>query len=368
MTITIRTQKTARPKALTAQTENEARRNILLCRWLILCCTLVCAMILIGAITRLTESGLSIVQWKLVTGAIPPLTEAQWQAEFEEYKASPEFLKKNFWMTVSDFKHIYFWEWLHRLLGRLIGMIYLLPFLFFLSRSMIPKGWVLRLSGLILLVGVQGFMGWYMVKSGLVDQPAVSHYRLAAHLGLALLLYALTLASALALGYPQKSGNIPNDGTLYNAGWVALGLLTVTILWGAFTAGLDAGLVYNETFPMMGKDWVPPEITNAPSLLEALTETHVGVQFLHRWLAVATAFCIMAYALYAIIGQKKTEKIFAALFVTILLQVALGIGTLFSGTHILPATMHQAGAVLILTIFTIILYRTRPHRKQKPHD
>lgn len=326
--------------------------------WLMLCCALVFIMIVIGAITRLTESGLSIVEWKLVTGIIPPITEAQWQLEFEEYRNSPEFLKKNFWMTVSDFKNIYFWEWLHRLLGRIIGLAYALPFLFFLYKRAIPKGYVLKMGGLVVLVGAQGLMGWYMVQSGLVDQPAVSHFRLAAHLGLALILYAMTLWYALALGQVKNNDENQTNQKLRTLGWGGLLLLSITILWGAFTAGLDAGLVYNDTFPMMGKNWIPDEITQAPAPLTTLIENHAGVQFLHRWLAMLTAAYLLAYALYAIFSQNMQGKSWPALVIMILAQVALGIITLFSAVHIVPAALHQAGAVALLTLMIIILHAT----------
>lgn len=326
--------------------------------WLLVCCALVFLIIIVGAVTRLTESGLSIVEWKPITGVIPPLTEAQWQAEFEAYKNSPEFLKKNFWMQVGDFKNIYFWEWLHRLLGRVIGLAYALPFLFFVYKRAIPKGYTLKLFGLVLLVGTQGFMGWYMVKSGLVDQPAVSHYRLAAHLGLALTLYALTLRYALALGQIKKIEDAQAARKLHRLAWLGLVMLAITILWGAFTAGLDAGLVYNETFPMMGGRWVPDEITNAQAPLISLLETHAGVQFSHRWLAILTATYLFIYALYAIFSQKRQERSFALLGVIVTMQIALGILTLLSGIHILPATLHQAGAVILLTIMMLILHAT----------
>lgn len=326
--------------------------------WLMLCCALVFIMIVIGAITRLTESGLSIVEWKLVTGIIPPITETQWQYEFEEYRNSPEFLKKNFWMTVADFKNIYFWEWLHRLLGRIIGLAYALPFLFFLYKRAIPNGYALKLGGLVLLVGAQGLMGWYMVQSGLVDQPAVSHFRLAAHLGLALILYAMTLWYVLALGQAKKAVHNPGNQKLHALGWCGLLLLSITILWGAFTAGLDAGLVYNDTFPMMGKSWIPDEITQAPAPLTTLIESHAGVQFMHRWLAMLTAAYLLAYALYAIFSQNMPGKSYPALVIMIVAQVALGIITLFSGVHIAPAALHQAGAVALLTLMVIIIHST----------
>ncbi len=331
-----------------------------LSNWLFFCSVLVFIMILIGAVTRLTESGLSIVEWKPVTGTIPPMAEGDWQVEFESYKQSPEFIKKNFWMSLDDFKKIYFWEWFHRLLGRLIGLAYALPFIYFLARKKIPREFRLKLLTLPLLVGAQGAMGWYMVKSGLVDQPSVSHYRLAAHLSLALLLYSLSLW--FALGFLRTNDEIrdrPQDRTLYKTGCCLLGLVSLTILWGAFTAGLDAGLVYNDTFPKMGENWIPAEITNARSWLFALIETHAGVQFLHRWLAMFTILGTLFYVFNAVKVHKRREKAFKALGVMIILQLGLGLTTLFSGVALLPAVLHQAGAIIILTLLLMILHGFR---------
>ena len=335
--------------------------------WLIVCCTLVFVMISVGAITRLTESGLSIVQWKLATGIIPPITETQWQAEFEEYKSSPEFRKKNFWMSADEFKNIYFWEWFHRLLGRVIGLAYALPFLYFLYKNALPQGYKIKLALLVLLVGAQGLMGWYMVKSGLIDEPAVSHFRLAAHLGLALLLYALTLWHILAIK-PDNVKSAKPDSRLYCLGFMAVTLLSATILWGAFTAGLDAGLIYNDTFPMMGGRWIPEELNATDNLTRGITETHAGVQFTHRWLAILTTLFISFYALYAKIRKKRSERVFSAGLAMVLLQFTLGILTLFTGVHILPAVLHQMGAVILLSILLTALYKTKDHRKLPRHD
>jgi cytochrome c oxidase assembly protein subunit 15 len=328
--------------------------------WLFLCCALVFLIIIVGAVTRLTESGLSIVEWKPVIGTLPPMNEADWRKEFEAYKQSPEYIKKNFWMTVEDFKKIYFWEWFHRLLGRIIGLAYALPFFYLLAKRQIPQGYTLKFLTLVLLVGFQGAMGWYMVKSGLIDQPSVSHYRLAAHLSLALLLYSLSLWTALSLRTNKKTINRQPDKALYYSGWWLLGLIGLTILWGAFTAGLDAGLVYSDTFPKMGETWIPAEVTKGQSLAKALLETHAGVQFLHRWLAILSAMSILLYAFCAISARKRREKAFAALGVMIVLQVALGLSTLFSGVALLPAVLHQAGAIVVLTLLLMILHGLKP--------
>lgn len=324
--------------------------------WLFFCCALVFCIIIVGAVTRLTESGLSIVEWKPVIGTIPPLSASDWHREFEAYKQSPEFTKKNFWMSLDDFKKIYFWEWFHRLLGRIIGLVYALPFLYFWAKNQIPQGYKLKILALPFLVGIQGAMGWYMVKSGLVDQPAVSHYRLAAHLSLALLLYSLTFWHALSL---RKTNIKPQEKSLRIAGWSLLGLLSLTILWGAFTAGLDAGLVYNDTFPKMGERWIPTEITNAHPWPLALLETHTGVQLLHRWLAMLTAGAILSYVIYAIYGCQRREITYAGLGVMIVVQLGLGLTTLFSGVALLPAVLHQAGAIILLTFLLLILHGFR---------
>ncbi|MGH1374908.1 MAG: COX15/CtaA family protein [Alphaproteobacteria bacterium] len=323
--------------------------------WLLLCCGSVFLMIIIGAITRLSGSGLSIVEWKPLMGAIPPLNEQEWQRVFELYQTSPEYQKKNFWMEISDFKSIFFWEWFHRLLGRLIGIIYAIPFLFFLIKGWIPKGHKTKLFGLFLLGGAQGFMGWYMVKSGLVDIPAVSHYRLTAHLSLALLIYGLMFW--LALTYRKIAKNItPSpDNALYTHSWVTLGFLVLTIFWGAYTAGLDAGLIYNDTFPMMGKTWIPEEVWFHKPLWMNFFENHAGVQFTHRWLAIATALVTLSFATHGLI-KKRTEISFPLIGAMVLIQIGLGIATLFSSVHLHTAVTHQAGAVLLLTLLITCMH------------
>lgn len=306
--------------------------------WLILCAFMVFAMAVIGAVTRLTESGLSITEWKPVAGVLPPLNEAAWQEQFERYKNTPEFAAKHFWMELGDFKKIFFWEWLHRLWGRLIGLVYALPLLWFWTRRQLPQGTGWKFAALLALGGLQGFIGWFMVQSGLIDRPSVSHIRLALHLSLALILFAFLLWLALDLRTPtsrQKSSR------LSHAGWGVLALLSLTILWGAFTAGLDAGKIYN-SFPLMGDGLVPPDFINP------LTSA-AGVQFIHRWLAVTT---MVAVLLYAAATRRKT-RIAPFLAMMVLVQIGLGLATLLSQVQIGLAAFHQAGAITLLALLII---------------
>ena len=299
-----------------------------------------------------------MVEWRPLIGALPPMNETEWNRVFDLYKESPEFQKKNFWMSLSDFKQIFFWEWFHRLLGRLIGIIYLIPFLFFLIKGWIPKGYKAKLFALFLLGGLQGFMGWYMVKSGLVDIPAVSHYRLAAHLSLALILLSIMLW--LGLTFRKTAMNIPAnpDSALYNHGLICLGALILTLFWGAYTAGLDAGLVYNDTFPKMGDTWIPEEVWFYKPIWKNFFENHAGVQFMHRWLAVITVTLIISFALHA--GHKnRTEKSFIFLAIVVFIQFALGIMTLYSHVDLHIAVTHQAGAVTLLSALLVCLHAVR---------
>ena len=329
--------------------------------WLIVCNIFIFAMVMIGAITRLTESGLSMVEWKPLIGAIPPLNEQEWQRVFDLYRETPEFQKKNFWMGIDDFKTIFFWEWFHRLWGRLIGMVFALPFIFFLIRGWIPQGYKLKLFGILILGGLQGYMGWYMVQSGLVDQPAVSHYRLAAHLALALLIFSLILWNILDLRKIIGNKFPRPDAFLYGFSWICLGFLILTIFWGAYTAGLDAGLVYNDSFPMMGGRWIPSEVWYSQPYWVNLFENHAGVQFVHRWLAMATSLIILIFSLMSVL-RGRTEIIFPLAAMMVLMQAALGILTLFSGVNIVLAAAHQAGAVILLSLILCCVHALRPAR------
>ncbi len=312
-------------------------------------------MIIIGAITRLSESGLSMVEWRPLIGALPPMNEEEWKRIFNLYKESPEFQKKNFWMSVADFKYIFFWEWFHRFWGRMIGIIYMLPFTFFLLKGWIPKTYKLKFFGLLLLGGAQGAMGWYMVKSGLVDIPTVSHYRLAAHLFLAFLIIALMLWLGMTLR-KAASGRAENpDSALFKHGLICLGALVATIFWGAYTAGLDAGLVYNDSYPKMGATWIPEEVWFYKPVWLNFFENHAGVQFMHRWLAFITLLLVLSFSAHAI-RKRRTDICFALISIMVLMQFALGIITLFSHVALPIATLHQAGAVILLGLLILCLH------------
>ena len=332
--------------------QNPSARSI--SNWLFGVAALVFVMIIVGAITRLTESGLSMVEWRPLIGTLPPLNEEAWTRVFELYKQTPEFQKKNFWMGIEDFKRIFFWEWFHRFMGRMIGVAYALPFFYFLLTKKIPDGFKLKLLFLLTLGGLQGLLGWYMVQSGLVDRPSVSHYRLSAHLGVALLIFSLLIWNALSIRGVEKN---PSP-QLYTHAWITLGFMILTIFWGAYTAGLDAGLVYNE-FPLMSGGIMPPDMWHLQPYWINFFENIPSVQFTHRWLAITTAGIILTLWGHALYNKNVIWPIhILALLITI--QVGLGIATLLSGVHINLATAHQAGAALLLATMTIILYKTRP--------
>jgi cytochrome c oxidase assembly protein subunit 15 len=303
--------------------------------WLYFTAFAVFAMAVIGAITRLTESGLSMVEWHPLMGALPPLNETEWNRVFALYQETPEFQKKNFGMELEQFKSIFFWEWLHRLWGRMIGIIYALPLLYFWARKQIPEGYKLKLLIGLILGGLQGLMGWYMVKSGLIDRPSVSHFKLAAHLSLAFIIFSYLLWIAFSLRNPTP---ITSSFCLKRHGWIALFFVFSTVIWGAFTAGLDAGLIYN-TWPMMGPHWIPPELSTFTNIFT----NPVSVQFTHRWVAVLTSIIVLGFAY-----RVKSFPLSGMMF----LQIGLGIATLLSHVVIPLAALHQAGA-LILTVLII---------------
>lgn len=309
--------------------------------WLFVCCFMIFAMAVIGAITRLTESGLSITEWKPIAGALPPLSQEAWQYQFDLYKQSPEFAAKHFWMELGDFKKIFFWEWLHRLWGRTIGLAYALPLLWFWWKKQIPQGYGWKLLGIFCLGGLQGVVGWYMVKSGLSQRPEVSHLRLAMHLGLALFIYGVTLWTALSLLISPS----PDGDRKTKFGPSALFLVSVTIIWGAFVAGLDAGMAYN-TFPMMNGRWTP----DTPWSFHAMLFDHGWVQFTHRWLAKTTFVVTMIYAFRA-----RSWPVGAM----VCIQLGLGIATLLSQVALPFAALHQAGAIMLLSLLIVSLVQER---------
>lgn len=328
--------------------------------WLIACAAMVFAMAIIGAITRLTGSGLSMVEWRPLIGAIPPLSEAEWQRVFDLYRQSPEYRHVNAGMSLDDFKFIFFWEWFHRLWGRLIGLVFVIPFLWFWLRGRIERPLLPKLLGLLALGGMQGVIGWWMVMSGLVDRPAVSHYRLAIHLSLAFLIYALLLWVAFGLLERGRAALPPTVGTLRRHAWAAMALLAVTIVWGAKVAGIDAGLAYN-SFPLMNGHLLPPEAWNlVPAWLNLLENTAL-VQFTHRWLGIATAATVVAlwWRIERSAVEDGTRRLGRWLALAAVGQASLGITTLLLFVPLGVATAHQGGALVLLTLLLAVAFRLR---------
>ena len=326
-------------------------------RWLLLCCALVFAMVILGGVTRLTGSGLSMVDWRPVTGFLPPLTDEAWQKTFDMYQQSPEFQKVNSQMDVGDFKGIFWLEYLHRLLGRTIGIVFLVPFLVFAWRGYFRKSEGPKYALMFVLGGMQGVLGWYMVKSGLVDDPHVSQYRLTAHLVAAFLIYAYMFWVALSLLHPHSGSN---QHTWYKKSVALTTLITITVVSGGFVAGLKAGKIYN-TFPMMGDYWAPPGMFALDPWWSNFFDNMATVQFDHRVLAITTFAIIVAFWLRI----RRTDlpariaKAVNALLHTAVLQIALGITTLLLVVPTFLAVTHQAVAMLLFTVALYICHGLR---------
>jgi cytochrome c oxidase assembly protein subunit 15 len=330
--------------------------------WLILGAVLVITMVVIGGITRLTHSGLSMVKWHPISGIVPPLNTAEWQVEFNHYKTSPEYIQYNYQFTLNDFKSIFWWEFIHRFIGRIIGIIFLIPFLwFYFTKKLEDKKLRKRLVFIFLLGGLQGFIGWFMVSSGLVDRPSVSHFRLALHLSTALFLCAFILWTAFPILIEEKVKNnfYPFLNKLLK--WM-LGLLSLQIIFGAFTAGLKAGYIY-PTYPKMGSEWLPQAAKDAfhQTGLLSLVDYPILVQFIHRWLG---ALVVLVFIVYVV--KSKSFKLNATqhrwnnyLLGMVLLQFALGILTLINVVPVSLGVIHQLGAVVLLAVVLRTLYNNR---------
>ncbi len=326
---------TARPRAVS--------------RWLFAVAALIVLMVIVGGITRLTESGLSITRWQPVTGILPPLNDAQWRAEFALYQRTPEYREINAGMTLAGFKAIFFWEYVHRLLGRVIGLAFALPLLWFAIRRRIPRGYGPRLIALLALGGIQGAIGWWMVSSGLSARTDVSHIRLAVHLLTALLILAGIVWTALdlrMLALEPRSA----PAVFRPVATVALALLFVQLLLGAFTAGLDAGYAFS-SWPLMGDAWFPAGAPMVDPLWRNLVDNPVVVQFTHRWFAFAAAAGLLWLAWRA--SATGAREVAAVLVGLVAFQIVLGIATLLSGVQIAVAVTHQASAALLLIAGTV---------------
>ena len=331
------------------------KRPILI--WLYTGAFLVFSMVMIGGITRLTNSGLSMVEWKLVMGSIPPLSDAQWQETFEKYQAFPEYQQINSNFSLEDFRGIFWWEYIHRTLGRFIGIVFIIPFLFFLIKKWLNPLLIKQLLLMLFLGGFQGFLGWFMVASGLVENPHVSHFRLAAHLVTAtiVLVYILWVAFSLnAEQAPELSVKVRR------VTYLLIGLILLQITYGAFVAGLKAGFVFN-TFPKMGSSWFPVAITTLEPFWTNFTQGLAGVQFVHRYLAYAVV-AVVAWLWFIASKQElnpNQNKGLKLIVLLVILQFALGVATLVMGVPIAIAVLHQACAMLLLISAVYFLNRLK---------
>lgn len=320
--------------------------------WLIVVAAMIFFMIVLGALTRLTESGLSMVEWRPVTGWLPPLSDAAWQAELQKYLSSPQGRLINRGFGVDEFKQIFWLEYLHRLWGRLIGVVFALPLAWFWLGGRLTPALKPRLLALLVLGGLQGALGWVMVASGLVDRPAVSHYRLAGHLVLAIALYAYTVWLILQLGSQHTRRDDPAT-RLWST--ILIAWLFVVLIWGALMAGLRAGASHN-TFPTMSGYWIPPGLFELSPWWINLFENGTAIQFVHRWLATVLVLAILLLA-----WRTRRAEIVAAAAMA-LLQLCLGIATILTGVNIAIATAHQAGAVVLLTLLVVVRHSATPSR------
>jgi cytochrome c oxidase assembly protein subunit 15 len=330
--------------------------------WLLACCVLVFAMIVVGGVTRLTHSGLSITEWQPIVGTLPPLTEQDWQQAFDKYRATPEYRQVNKGMSLEAFKGIFWWEYFHRLLGRLIGVAFLVPFLWFAVRRRIPPGFGWPLAGIFVLGGLQGAMGWYMVKSGLVDDPRVSQFRLTAHLGLAFVILGAMLWAALSLLFPRReAASTPGARSARRWAFGIVALVFAMVLSGGFVAGIRAGFAYN-TFPLMNGAWIPPEILMLEPAWKNFFWNMATVQFDHRVGAWLLFFLVpvLWWKLRTADGvPARAEHGGNALAAALAVQIALGIATLLLVVPLPLAALHQAGAVVVFALALYVAHAMR---------
>ncbi len=330
--------------------------------WLFVCCALVFAMIVVGGVTRLTHSGLSITEWQPIVGTLPPLSAADWEATFAKYRATPEYQLVNHGMSLAEFKGIFWWEYFHRLLGRLIGVVFFVPLAWFALRRAIPAGYGWKLVGIFVLGGLQGAMGWYMVMSGLVDDPRVSQFRLTAHLLLAVVIFGAMLWVAFSLLAPVRSTLV--DARARSARRLAFGVVALILLMiatGGFVAGIRAGFAYN-TFPLMNGHAVPPEIMTIEPWWRNFFYNMATVQFDHRLVAYVLAIAVPAlwWQLRRASAVPARARTGATLLVAMLaVQIGLGIATLLLVVPLSLAALHQAGAVAVFALALNVAHALR---------
>lgn len=328
--------------------------------WLLAGCFLIYAMVVIGGITRLTHSGLSMVEWNMIIGSMPPTSEAEWMVPFEKYKQSPEYQLVNNQFTLEEFKSIYWWEYIHRLLGRTIGLVFLIPFLYFYFKKRFDKPLLKKMLVLLALGAFQGFLGWFMVKSGLQKEPQVSHYRLAAHLISAFTVFGFTFWYALDLLYPRAIEESSVLKKVKRLATIAFGITVLQIIYGAFVAGLKAGLFYN-TFPRMGTSYFPETILSQESFIGNFLENPAGVQFVHRCLAFLVVIVIAflwdkSRKLSLTDLQRKASNFVIAV---VAIQFLLGVITILFAVPIIMGILHQTGAFVLFASLLFFMHSLR---------
>ncbi len=332
--------------------------------WLLTGCALILLMVVVGGITRLTGSGLSITEWKLIHGTLPPMSPGEWNEEFENYKQIPQFRHLNYHFSLDAFKQIYWWEYIHRLLGRVIGMVFLVPFTWFWLKGMLDRSMIRKLLVLFALGGFQGFLGWYMVKSGLTANLYVSHYRLAIHLVTAFITFGYAWLLAMRMLAPRRLASSPGGWRTY--GYVFLLLVMGQLVYGAFVAGLKAGYVYN-TFPLMGDAMVPDALGAAfdRTGIRAMADDIAVVQFIHRSLAWILLFTAVAFFL-KVRGSLQAVTPFLrwgaiGLLASVALQFTLGVLTILYRVPLVLGVAHQVGAFLLFGFVLLLIFGTYRH-------
>ena len=334
----------------------DENKNIYIANWLLLITLLLILMIAVGGITRLTDSGLSITKWDLFTGVLPPIGAEQWESAFSLYKKIPEYILLNSSMTMQEFKFIYFWEYIHRLLGRLIGLLFILPLIFFTIKKFIhKKNDIIYFYFIFLLICFQGFIGWYMVKSGLTERTDVSHYRLSLHLTIAFFIYILLFIKYLDYRMPNFKANgmkLPFGLPLF-----FVFLILIQISFGAFVSGLDAGKVY-QTWPLMNENYFPDDSKFSELLTLESLERPSLVQFVHRNIAylITLIFALILFNIYKKNCYKYLRKVSLLVFGALLFQIFLGVLTVVSGAQIFIASMHQIGSIFLITSSLALMF------------
>jgi cytochrome c oxidase assembly protein subunit 15 len=326
--------------------KNNPHKSIII--WLLAGCFLIYAMVVLGGITRLTHSGLSMVEWNMIVGSMPPMSNADWQVPFEKYKQSPEYLIVNNQFSLDEFKSIYWWEFIHRMLGRIIGVVFLIPFFYFLLKKKFDKPLFKKMLVLLALGALQGVLGWYMVKSGLQKDPHVSHYRLAAHLISAFTVFGFTFWYALDLLYPKNLEESPMNKKVTRLTKITFGVIVLQIIYGAFVAGLKAGLFYN-TFPKMGTSFFPETIFSFEPFWKNFFENPAGVQFIHRYIAYFVVIIVIflwetARKMELTRLQRRASNFMIGV---VCAQFLLGIITLLYAVPICVGVIHQTGAFVL---------------------